>query len=322
MFPSKHQTVYTVDLFMTELVQNETFDSKELELKIENRREFLQTRHQFQQPDFTITLFNGTLKYLNMIIYKANFFTRSALLLFELTEREIYHVDIARAKFSGTNINNDNLNELDEFTVVVSTVILKIHMKNINMTAGLTVQINANNFPFNNRLKSINCPMERKRFKQTLNWLAKGWFTCAKEIIQTKFNCTDFCLLKSITKQFIQKNQQSAIAKEFFLSNGYDFYEVKYTIFYATTKSRNMFTLLAPFTFYEWAVILISFYFTGFVLWLSFIKYIPFFWLFTVFLEQNDDNRKGRTKHNFHLIAWWLYAVFLLRNFYTSNLYT
>ncbi len=62
-------------------------------------------------------------------------------------------------------------------------------------------------------------------------------------------------------------------------------------------------------------------YIVTFVLWLLNIGYNPIFWIFTVILEQNNDQRGKLNKSSLPMILAWLYVALVLRQAYTSNLY-
>lgn len=319
-YPSKLQLFCTVELFMTSLVGNKTSNAGFLKVTLQNQIPWSQ--HKFRQPNFIIFPIDGVLKFLTKIYYVSTMFTWSAIILLDLATGRICLLDIALTKDFGKNKYSDHLNGLDLFGVRVPAFDLMISGNTVKSLTDLIELINANNFPKGYHLKTIKCPVEYKRRGLDLNWWSMGnWLNCVEEIITSKYNCTDYCLLNSITKNFKTINQHEANTNELVIVNGHDMYEIKYTIFF-TINSRNIYALFSPFSLKEWNVILINFDCVRFVLWLLNPGFIPFFWLFTVFLEQNDDSRKTLTKHSFHLIASWIYVVLLLRNFYTSNLYT
>lgn len=90
---------------------------------------------------------------------------------------------------------------------------------------------------------------------------------------------------------------------------------------YLPTQNRNMYALLSPFSIIGWLAIGISCYVVGLVIWLSHMKFNPYFWVVTVVLEQNDDHRNTVAKSSVIIILLWLFVALLLRNVYTANIF-
>ncbi len=97
---------------------------------------------------------------------------------------------------------------------------------------------------------------------------------------------------------------------------------MRYSFFYTSNIYKNVYALLSPFTLKGWFIVILSFYLVCLVLWLTVVNNNPFFWLTTVFLEQNSHKWRHINSANMFLIAIWLYACHVFRNAYTSNLYS
>ncbi len=69
-------------------------------------------------------------------------------------------------------------------------------------------------------------------------------------------------------------------------------------------------------------VVVFSFCLVAITLWLSNVTFSIFFWLYSVVLEQNDDKRNKISKASVVVVLSWLFAGLMLRNAYTSNLFT
>lgn len=109
------------------------------------------------------------------------------------------------------------------------------------------------------------------------------------------------------------------------LEYGHEFHGIRYSIFISghveKRKLCNMISLLSPFSLAAWLLI------TGcFLLFLIFYKWSGmketvlhlFFWLYAILLEQ-DASVQPQIRF---LVLVWLFGTLLLRNFYTSTLYT
>ncbi len=83
-----------------------------------------------------------------------------------------------------------------------------------------------------------------------------------------------------------------------------------------------MYAILSPFSLGSWIVAVFSFFVAGLIMLLSLANFNPFFWIATILLEQNDFASGKINKANIAIVLAWLYAAHILRNVYTSNLYT
>jgi len=90
-------------------------------------------------------------------------------------------------------------------------------------------------------------------------------------------------------------------------------------------KAFNVGALLAPFSSTVW------FYILGEILILSFLLSSSkwglgykhsLFWIYSVIFEQGDDQRLKRNRKNIYLLLTWMFGCFILRNFYTSEMYS
>ncbi|CAL8129006.1 unnamed protein product [Orchesella dallaii] len=88
------------------------------------------------------------------------------------------------------------------------------------------------------------------------------------------------------------------------------------------TLKTNVFVLLSPFTFSDWLAIIICVSLLGITLKLTGFKEQVYFWIIVSILEQGETRKKYISIKNMHLIISWLFASIIIRNLYSSDLYS
>lgn len=190
------------------------------------------------------------------------------------------------------------------------------------------ININNNNMRKANRFakekevpsKMIRCPVENKS-RHGVYYLYDAWLKCAKELIRIKLNCTTNSCDRALVD--IRKMHRLSIKPfHYTVTYGIEFYGITYSLFYNPAKDRNMFALLSPFTAIGWFIVVVSGYFVGLVLWLSKPGLNMFFWLLSVIIEQGDSLKSELNKRNVIVVISWIYGALILRQAYTSNLFS
>lgn len=168
----------------------------------------------------------------------------------------------------------------------------------------------------------FRCPLEgHMNTKDNPYFGFRGWTLCAMELFKLKLNCTvGFC---HDTLYAIEKMDVSRILPfHFLMPHGNEFFGIKYSLFYNPSVNRNMFALLSPFKLLGWVVVLLTCYFVGLILKISTFGKNPFYWLLIVVLEQGDILKSQLNKINVIIVVCWIYGALMLRQAYTSNLFT
>ncbi len=111
----------------------------------------------------------------------------------------------------------------------------------------------------------------------------------------------------------------------FVISYGAKPYGIQYSSFVKRDRNFNIFSLLSPFSATGWIILFSTFGCLSLTLWITGYNYVaPHFGLLASLIEQDvyiSDNFKTKNV-TFILIAMWLLSAILIRNSYTSNLYS
>ncbi|CAL8121258.1 unnamed protein product [Orchesella dallaii] len=151
---------------------------------------------------------------------------------------------------------------------------------------------------------------------------------CLTEILQKFHNCThSFCgsLFNSISYGTLNRHQANGkYSKLDFISYGTEFHGAKYVIFVTSKMDGflNIEALLSPLNFQIWIITLISF-----LALCTFLKLVEpqisyWFWLLSAFLEKSENVKDALGFKTLQLLIIWLFTTFLLRNLYTSAIYS
>ncbi len=311
LFLSKYRPVCNIEILLTVLVDNadQTIDNLEFNFQYTKIRDEICDKS--NPLDFILIPF--TAKVLNLrYIYSIQYiFTRAAVILINVNSEEIYFPNVAEGSVIEINYASTR-NKLYEL-FFVGIPLYKIPKKSMNR-----YQFRPSNFKL-----SSNCPVESKRLRTSIEKLRfPSWSHCVNDLIFERLNCTSRICYNSLNYMF--KSKLSTDINKFSLisSHGGGVLGVQYSLFYNAENARNIYALISPFSLTSWIIIIIISYMVALLLFIFQINFKPFFWMFTILLEQNCTKSSKITNADVFIVFVWLFGAFLLRNAYTSNLYT
>ncbi|CAL8076240.1 unnamed protein product [Orchesella dallaii] len=85
---------------------------------------------------------------------------------------------------------------------------------------------------------------------------------------------------------------------------------------------NDLFLLLSPFKIYDWIVISASLICISLILKVTGYQHQVLFWIFASLLEQGDWINRYINWKNKHLVIFWLFTALIIRNIYTSDIYS
>lgn len=297
---------------------------QKLSLQLEYKHKLETQRYKSFQPDYVIIPIKVRVIKIESSLLTLTDFTRSAIIFLNLSKAEIYVACISCADIIKTKIVRDKTHSpYLLYTISAPNVQLINKIKAVLSISQFISEIRKHSFHQSSFLVSKTCPLNGKRtLLSKIEYHEVNWGSCVKEIIKGKLNCT-FGICKNTIAFYLDNFVQSDIPNYYFCPvHGNEFYGTRYSFFFTPNRFRNMYTLLSPFSLQGWFIVLFSWYVVGLVLWLTNIQNNPFFWLSTVIFEQNTDGWSLINSANIFLICAWLYVCHMLRNAYTSNLYT
>lgn len=154
---------------------------------------------------------------------------------------------------------------------------------------------------------------------------------CTKFYIGTSINCTSISCRHIIVNDYIFSVPlfyESAGSWQHFSPYAIQMFGFRFAVFInkrvqkAESLNANMLAFLAPVDFTGWMILLITITILCVQLKLNMLEDNPLYWIFAVILEQEDDCRKSLNSKNWHIILLWIFTSILLRNVYTSSMYT
>lgn len=313
LFLLKYQNPCTIDAFMFELIQNPTDVCNSLELLLVHKQnESNRRKIQLYQPDFILVALATTASSTGPWYLPVRPYTRSKIMLLDLSSNSIYFANV---------------------------ILEDQYQRKMDLIRGLVI-ISVPVFRFNDKIrhtksvKQLSLVFDQFYYTKSNDWSTTrtiagknnvrlyGWVAYVLELTLLGLNCTTEICFYVVRSEF-GKMEAKYFKKQYYpISHGTEFYGIQYFLVYSPDMERNMYALLAPFSFVGWSLILISFGLVGLILFLQGVSYNPLFWLFSVVLEQGDHKRCKTNNVSWVLLFVWLYVALLLRNFYTSNLYT
>lgn len=308
LYLTKHSFICNIEFYQFTLT-NLDRKIKSLRFQLEYKR--VVKKIKINQPNFMFIPTSIQLSTFKQIFFSMTLFTKATIILMDTSNNKIYYVCITCAQLISQTFATKNSYEKFIFHPKVFNIPRQVRtikqMQNIvNKYAFMTAEF----------VQSEDCPFETQ---QERNYY---WIICIKELMTQKLNCTSKLCLTELNFGFGLMPQDSFEKPYFWNAHGSEFQGIRNLVFYVSTKSRNWFALLSPFSVVDWVAILTSICLVGVTLWLSKFKCNPFFWLFDVILEQNDDKRSKLNRVSVALVMVWLYVAHVLRNAYTSNMYS
>lgn len=315
---SKHQMFCNIDFFLIRNITNANILVDTINLKLEHQ---LKGDQRFYQPDFIFVATNiGDLVHQN-IVFTTTFISSATIFFLNYSESVIYlacttSASILQATRTGTYDQNYG------WLLVMKLPIQKLsnEIGNLKSYKNVKTIFNIKSFEMSSRLSTHICPLGSKR--QNTFQQSYSWNVCATSWFKSRINCSVDSCEYFVEFQFHSIRFTDIDEGKFLISHGSEFYGPIYTLFYFKADHRNMFSLLSPFTLGGWVIFSANCCFVGFVLWLAKVAFNPFYWVFTVILEQNDDRRAKINKASVVVVSAWLYVAFIFRQAYTSNLYS
>lgn len=177
-------------------------------------------------------------------------------------------------------------------------------------------------------VRSVKCPFAqnllRSNIKEESNGKQVNVADCIKNILQQYLCQSCFEIFKNV----YQKQGVSGILSHNHIVP-YDVHvnEIRFTRFIEKPSSKmanvSILTLLQPLSLTGWITVLVVICFLGAMLKATGFQTNPYYWLFVTLIEQGDDRTLDQKRSNWFLILSWLVVLaLLLRNIYTSSLYT
>ncbi len=317
----KFRLVCHVEMYFTVLMSDKMQVIDELEIVVEREFKENEQTDKFYQPDYIfIPAGRKDLISVDKLAIYSTVFTRSVILFFELVQGDISFACIAS---SVVKQKKELFNEIEGvFHMYVLQSPLTKFADQTETLIKLKLLSDLNSLEQNMHGKSIQCPYELTKSKKSNPLLLFFWSLCLKDIVESKLNCsTEICKELSLYELSF-RNQEFVYGNNLYMAFGTEFTRIQYSLLYIPEKRKNIYALLSPLTIDGWLLVLTSGYLVGFMLWILQAPFSPFFWLFTVVLEQNDDKRNKLKTTIVPLILIWLYSSILLRNVFTSNLFT
>lgn len=275
----------------------------------QNHENFVATTGKLFQPDFTLFQFTGVLKFVDVSPY-----TTSQLFF------------------------------LSEISYGIYTACINCLLFTISPYFDYTVNMKV--YPISNEIPIVKFGSILRKFVMSLNNHNKIKETCAYKTthdsvrqiptpdacLKTSFlsllNCSQFEVCHHLVISYFKVPvSRMDMLHAHVVSHAAVFYGSRYTLFYEKPKGKwenvSVFSLLSPFEWYGWVLILGASMLVGSTLKIIGFDDHPYFWLFCTFLEGGDDAKWFLNRHNFILILIWLLPFsLLLRNTYTSSLYS
>lgn len=317
IFTSKYRFLCNAEFFLIRPTDVLNYLAYDINLSLVLNSEY----HRFPQPDYILLLINFKRFHSSKLVLKATFITRSNIILLNIHTAGLYFA--CTAKSSTKAVTERNPWNFDERSIILFSLYVPLLQLDETVVNGKTYDnlvtiLNQFSFQMTRNLPANVCPIETSRTSPF--YYSSSWISCLNILFQTKINCSSrICDLHM--KHFTSLRHERISVKEFPISYAIEFYGPVYSLFYLKADVRNIFSFLSPFTFIGWVVVVVNCYFVGFMLWYLNIRFNPFFWLFTVVLEQNDDLMGKVSKSSLPVVLAWLYFALVLRQAYTSNLY-
>jgi len=236
---------------------------------------------------------------------------------------------------------NDNV--LISFILInLDTIYINIHDFKINKVARVNILSQALHEHQHSKTESIQ-NLVQKECSKVLNDLTKKFnqatntMTCIKSLVSARINCTTKHCEKSIkefgtetvTKLFrMQKAQEGAGKFRHIHSVGYGaaFYGNRFSLFVRKAElkyeSSSFSGLIETCTWRIWIMLGVTVLSLCSLLKMTGFSWNNWFWLTSVLIEQEGDARSKCKNANWHLIICWILATFVLRNWYTSFMYS
>lgn len=308
LYLTKHSFICNIDFYQFTYT-NLDRKIKSLRFQLEYKRAVKKIK--IYQPNFMFIPTSIQLPTLKQIFFSMTLFTKATIILMDTSSNKIYYVCITCAQLISQTFATKNSYEKFIFHPKVFNIPRQV--RTIKQMQNIVKKYAFKTAEF---VQSKDCPFETQQERKYY------WINCIKELITQKLNCTSKLCLTELNFGFGLRPQDSFEKPYFWNAHGSEFQGIRNLVFYVSTKSRNWFALLSPFSVVDWVAILASICLVGVTLWLSKFKCNPFFWLFDVILEQNDDKRSKLNRVNVALVMVWLYVAHVLRNAYTSNMYS
>ncbi|CAL8121260.1 unnamed protein product [Orchesella dallaii] len=221
------------------------------------------------------------------------------------------------------NIVNASLNWIQNENISLQTidaVWLTLHKDLQNLGHRRQVHLRHNQREYSQPKQFFTCCNKDKKY------IEQG--KCVLKILQEFHNCSHFMctttLFNSIS--YGSPNLQQAIkhAKLNFFSSGAQFHGAKYVLFTPFTMQgfSNIEALLSPLNFQVWILSLLSFLCLCGLFKAIEPQIITWFWLLSALLEKSVDLKATRKLKMRLLFIIWMLSTYLLRNFYTSTVYS
>ncbi len=289
LFLSKFRPVCNIEILFTVLADATTITIDNLEFKFQYERVKIVKYDKRNQLDFIFIPF--TVKVLNLrTIYSIqNIFTRAAVILIDVNCEDILFSNFAKANIIEIVDVYSRYRIYELFSVEIS--LHKIDIKSIKSPYIFKCLLDRYQFKGSQFKLSNYCPIETKRLRSSNNQINYiSWSQCVRELIKEKLNCTSVICAKTLSAMY--RIELSTSINNFSLLSpfGSEDFGIQYSLFYNNANGRNIFALISPFSLSSWIVIIISSYVVALLLFLSKINNYPFFWLFTILLEQNCAN--------------------------------
>ncbi len=272
---------------------------------------FVATTGKLIQPDFTLFQSKSVLKFVDVSPY-----TTSKLFFLSETSSEIYVLcsDCLLFTISShfTYINNKKV-----YPVSIDIPIIKFMSNQFKIVL--------------NKSSAIKIK-ETCLYKSTFKYKSVRYIPLPSHCLQEAFSNQLNCSINKPCHHLVisySKISTSRMHMQFayVVSHHVKVVGTRYTLFYEKPQGKweniSLFSLLSPFEWYGWVLLL------GFVILLCCtLKLVgfdtfPYFWLFSTLLEGGDDAKCFLNKYNFILVSIWLFPfTLLMRNAYTSSLYS
>lgn len=173
----------------------------------------------------------------------------------------------------------------------------------------------------------LNCPYETlKNNSKVTKFLIVyvGFRKCVNQFINYHFNLsedtTPIKIIPYLTQTLFINKKVSVIPSVT------EYYGLKYSIFSAKQSSKwsqmGLTRLLSPFEWYGWILFIVSVLLIAKVLQVTGVIKLQYHWLYATLFEQDVNIYTWRNKKNAFVITSWLFTAIILRNGYTSSMYT
>ncbi len=279
-------------------------------------------KYGFYQFDYIFIPIHMNSAIMKNTFFNATFITRAAIILISTPNSRFYFANTAKATMESSSGNLHTLRRKENykwyFILQVPLIRLDKELRYVQTYYKVMEVLNKFSFEMIDNFPAEVCPLETIRTSRI--YYSHNWTACAKNLFRSKLNCSSI-LCKLHVRQFHIIEHGMSEENIFVTPHGSTFHGPVYSMFYLKGNSRNIFSLLSPFTLNGWIVLMWFCYVVTFVLWLLNIGYNPIFWLLTVIIEQNNDQRGKLNQSSLPLILAWLYVAIVLRQAYTSNLY-